>query len=250
MGNKKVKSMMRLNNNFDINTFSSSLIILFFLLACSNEKNEQKVLNNPKDTANSKQLVLEITPVVYRDSILEQYKGVRNFSYKKVIKNDTYSIEVETFCLNDTLASLDDTEYEDAVFSLVTRPVIIEQKLKFTKKGNVLKSYNIPFKKIVRTNYLGKKIETLEQNIWLVYFIKGTKGEILGVSGSGLCEVSECPEFTGFYSLDGNVLYEADTKSVNNISTGELFEKYGITDSILHNSMNSGVRVDIFWARK
>lgn len=164
---------------------------------------------------------------------------------KKSIGNDVYSMEIETFCLNDTLAS-DESEYTDGVFSLVTRPIIVKQKLLFKKSGKIQRQFDIPIKNIYRTNYKGEKIKCLEQNIWQMFFIHGIKGGIFGISGTGLCRVSECPEFSGFYTENGDVLWQGDNRD-NGFDLNSLYHIYGITDSLVHGEMNDGIRIDIFW---
>ena len=231
--------------NIKMMLFAAFMTIFF---SCAENKPNDVLANEKSDTVsmvNSKELN---TPIHYRDSLLQQYAGIKNFTISKAITISNSTVVIETTYSNDTLATSDSSKYDDGVSSILTRPVIIGQKMIFKKGYDILKSYQIPFKKILRSNYKGDKIESLEQSIWLVFNVKGANGEIWGISGSGLCEVGNCPEFTGYYSLDGTILYEATTEeSVN--ANDRIFKKFGITNNMIKNGMDHGVRIDLFWAR-
>lgn len=221
-----------------------------FLISCSGGNLKQETGEIKADSLSNKNKLDESRGFSERDSLLLRYNGMRNFTYTKTISRGEITIELETQCLNDTLASTEDSDYEDAVSPLLTRPVIVGQILKFKRNGTLIKDYIIPIKKVVRTNYIGNKIECLEQNIWCLYFIEGENDTVIGISGSGLCEVSECPEFIGLYSEKGDVIYEFSTTTKNEKSLDEVLKKYKINKSTWKKSIDGGLRTDIFWLEK
>ena len=230
---------------------SKFIIISFLILLCSfllsciptspnNEKNIDKITGTETDKSDS-------LAIVYRDSLLSQYNSVKSFSYIKKIESGNYSMEIETLCTNDTLAC-EESEYENGgVFELVSRPNIVKQRLIFKKQGIVQKSFDVPVKHIYRNNYKGEKIKSLEINIWNIFLIHGDKGSIWGVLGTGLCRVGDCPEFTGLYTIDGNIIFQSNTGHACQFNINNFLEKYGITEIMYQNEINNGLRVDIFW---
>jgi hypothetical protein len=176
-----------------------------------------------------------------RDSLLSFYMNKKNFSYKESIRDGIYSLEVETFCLNDTLAN------EDSYDSLTTRPIIINQKLIFKCRDSVTTSFYIPIRSVNRKNYLGKNVKTLDANIWNIFVLKGEKGHVFAIDGTGFCNGRNCPEFSGLYSIEGTPLYQSYSDKWDKKKVDEIYIKFGITNNIYRTCSQNGTRIDKFW---
>jgi hypothetical protein len=226
-----------------------NIILLCILCMCSCSNNNKGSLINLNKTSDSirinsmncmsssnKQLSI-------RDSLLENYKNTKQFSYIEKIKNGEYVMEIETYCINDTLS------LQDAVDSLTTRPIIVKQKLIFKKRDSILNSRVIPLRSICRNNYHGNKVKALEVIIFQLFVINGKKGSIFGIYGSGLCNGSNCPEYNGFYTMEGLTLYQGYLDKYNQKLVNKIFKIYDISDTSYSNSLNNGIEVDRFWHR-
>lgn len=240
---------MKISNVNSYFNFILSCAIMFSIYFCrnNNQKNHFEK-NHIHDLSHSNDNHLLIK---HRDSLLNAYKTCKKFSYKNKILIREYELEVETYCLNDTLISADDSSQysnEEGVEPLLTRPIIVEQVLNFKKKDIIIRSIKLPVKKIKHKNYLGKEIELLEKNVWNVFILNGTKEILFGVQAAGLC-FTDCPEFLGIYSKEGIPIYMESTDKIsnNNIDLDKILHQYGINNTIFTNCIENGIRTDMFW---
>lgn len=186
------------------------------------------------------------------DSLLEKHRNEKYFSYKRQIANGIYVMEIETFCCNDTIQDIDPP--------LVASPIIMKQQLVFRKNNVVKKQCKLPVKTVYHTNNHDKKVKGVEIEIYTIYVLKGSNGDIFGITGSGMCMAADCPEFVAFYTMDGNILSHCHSRAKYDIDNGymsyhegicrenQVLEKYGIAydDYNSEGGRGGGVRVDVF----
>ena len=222
--------------------------VALLMQSCNNSNQivDHVVMNEDVNIVNSSSSDIQIH---YRDSLLKPFNKKKYFNYSVLLQSGEYSVEVKTYCLNDTLPDENTTTLIDGVFPLVTRPVIIEQNLIFRHKKIEHRRYKIPFKTITRTNNVGKKINCLEQNAWVIFSIKSMKDTLYGLAGTGLCMVGDCPEFIGFYTRTGKVLFEiaGSQKENKGQSYNTILRQFGKQKESLQYEIKNGVRIDTFW---
>jgi hypothetical protein len=214
------------------------LFHLFLVYGCTNNKN-----SNKERDSNIEIGITNNDNLSFMDSLLTIHKNNEYFSCKRNIKNGVYDLEIETIYKNDTLA-------DDIPLKFVF-PVIVNQELTFKKNDTIIKKVDLPFKRIIRLNKSGKKIEMLEMSIWLIYSMKGVNESVLfGIDGTGLCLVGDCPEYVALFSGNGDMLslchYLGENKWESPCIEKDILEKYGITNSTHLSARNKGTLVDIW----
>ena len=226
-------------------TYGKSFIfIAFFLLAelffgCGN-KNVNEHLNKLPDTLSNK---TKISTSFHskKDSLVALYYGSKKFSFIVSVSNGQYTMELETFCINDTL----NTNY--AHDSSDVWPIIEKQKLIFKYKDSVTNQFFIPLKEISRKNHSGKTIRSLDAFIWNLNTLIGLNGTIFSIDGNGTCEGKNCQDFIGLYSLSGEPILQEYINEGNNIGgLHKVLVKYGISDSLFRSYSTKGTRADIY----
>ena len=156
------------------------------------------------------------------------------------LSNGRYSLEIETFCLNDTLP------FENFPDSNLTNPIVIEQRLVFREDEKIIISYDVPLKLTTVKDYRGKIIKMLDVPIWQMYVLKGRTGSVFSIDGTTapFCIGHLCPEFSGLYSMDGKSLYQSYTNSWNAQKFRNVLDKYEISDSVFSAANTNGMRID------
>ncbi|MGN6439443.1 MAG: hypothetical protein ACTHMM_23120 [Agriterribacter sp.] len=131
------------------------------------------------------------------------------------IQNGIFKLELKSEIRQDTLGG----QWEDDLYGT---PVIKEQKLTFYKDGIELKQHSFPMALVTKVTRSTKKIEVVALPVFDVCLITGESGEkFYYVYGADFCNGTGCPEFTGLYDMDGNVVFEG-------LSTDKIQVKKGI----------------------
>lgn len=180
--------------------------------------------------------------IKHRDSVLKAYDGLKQFHVSTKIVQGDKIVELITYCLNDTLPSDKDNALTDGVYPLFTRPIITSQKLIFKLKGKKIKSCMVRMRQFRRKNLRGNYVLTLETPIRSLYLLEGKSQKTLVASGCGLCVVSQCPEFTGMYSLTGIRIYPKQKKKLTTV-----LHDLGIDKTGWQIVQRRGVSVLPFW---
>jgi hypothetical protein len=176
-----------------------------------------------------------------RDSILENYHGMKKFSHSKSITHGLYSLEIKTFYLNDTLD-------DDIVSKLFTRPVIQNQHLIFRKQDFIIDSFSLPVKTKEMQNYRNEIVIIPDVSIWRTYVVKGVKDAFFAIDATGLCLGNLCPEYIGIYTMEGKPLCQEYVGSRNYSSQlSKALQSYSIPDSVYYASDKEAIRIDYFW---
>ncbi len=151
-----------------------SVVLLLLSVACKQEKvvsqniSKRQVIEQPKDTIISN------------------------------LNNEEYSLRIETHVSNDTLNVVD---YKEDRYS---SPVITFQKLSFYDKNELIKEYKPPLKSVEKKTITDKIIGALETPIYKMCI----SNNFYIIQGADYCNGSDCPEFIGIYSKNGDVIYE------------------------------------------
>lgn len=231
--------------------YLSAIACLLFFSNCINKNNYNNKQTQITDTLVNKSIAVNATSLSEnelsnnltkkRDSLLFYYKNYKRFSYIEKITIGFYSMEVETFCLNDSLS------FEDSYNLLSACPIIEKQRLIFKTNKIISKSFFIPLKSKYIKNYKGEKIKTKDVNIWEINVLHGKTDSIFSIYGSGLCGGNLCPEFIGFYSKQGLPIFQSYVDKYDKRKVDEIFNNIGISDSIYKKQINNGIRIDKFW---
>ncbi len=147
------------------------------------------------------------------------------FSYTGGIRLGDYSVEVETYCIDDSL-----TEYQPIPF--FQYPVVIDQKVIFKKNDTILNSFWVYEQGKFKVST--KKHNTQYSPCLLIYsinFIEGTKSDVFFIDYVGLTHPRD--EYYSIHSLDGQFLYgcyhcDFLKKSFEKGNREEVVKNYGL----------------------
>ncbi|WP_259740044.1 hypothetical protein [Pseudomonas brassicacearum] len=139
-------------------------------------------------------------------------------SYTKtdVLDCEGTKIELVSNCQRDTV----DVSQDHAGL-----PVCTDQIIKINGKENRRK-----IEKLSQLTTSGKNVKVLSNVVVSMACIKGSKGNLVFIGGYGGCGI--CPEWRGYYSMDGklvNYVYSDSFRSFGSLGSREdLINKYGV----------------------
>lgn len=188
--------------------FKTSLFVMLLVVSCKQSKNF--VQNTPKEQVTQK----------LKDTI------IRN------LHNKEYSLKMETHFINDTL---DVVDYREDKYS---SPIITFQKLSFYNKSKLIKDYELPLKSVGKKIITGKILEVIETPIYKMCLSKN----FYIVQGSDYCNGSDCPEFIGIYSMNGDIIYEGFSSKERT----SLLKNIVIKNNIDLNKLTNCINIDVF----
>lgn len=137
--------------------------------------------------------------------------------YPKVIALNTgvFKLELKSMLLKDTL--IEEWENEQLRFGT---PLVQEQRLLFYKNAREVKSHLLPINRIKTSTRRGQDVEVADLPVFDICIKQAGVDKLYYVYGAGFCNGTGCPEFTGLYSMDGDIIYEG--LSTNDSSVREL----------------------------
>lgn len=199
---------------------------LCFLYSCGHKKTENK--EESKD-------IKEVTK-----NELRFYKKGDFFAFSTRLEHEENSVCVNTICLSDTLSEVNEIDYE------FLSPVVKEQTLEFYKHNKLINVHVLPLRKRSFINNINAEIEGLGITVYKIGVLKGTIGSLYNVKASGMCITGACLEFDSYYSMDGEVIYEAYNDKYNKEDLMKVCRAYGLEE----NSINAHLiekRISVFW---
>ena len=136
------------------------------------------------------------------------------------LSHDSYMLELRTVMLKERLKK----QWSEYGF---VYPFITEQYLIFYKHGKQITKHLIPVKKELTELENGNKVSLLSIPIFDICLFKNGTTFFYQVYGANFCNGKACPEFFGFYSMDGETLLEQVTpKNYFKGSTKNAFEYF------------------------
>jgi len=117
------------------------------------------------------------------------------------IENNIYKLELDTKYIMDTLNVID---WEEDNYS---SPIIVKQELKFYKNTILIRSYFMPIKSVHKETIRNNRVAVSEIPITEIC-INVAQSDFYVVGGSDFCNGVFCPEYTGIYSMNGDVIFE------------------------------------------
>lgn len=162
-----------------------SIILIFIMLGCKNEllgiKEKTKLISKHKSI---------------------QLSSIKKETFIRTLNNNEFKLNIETQISNDTL---DVVDYKEDIYS---SPIILTQKLFFYREDKLLNNYRLPIKYVEKKTINKFTINALQTPLYKVCLIKTNDNDYYIVYGSDYCNGSECPEFTGIYTMEGKTIYE------------------------------------------
>jgi hypothetical protein len=141
----------------------------------------------------------------------------------KTLKNNEFKLNIETLFSNDTLNIID---YKN---DFCSSPIILTQKLSFYEKDKLLNHYELPIKKIKKKTITKINLNTLQTPIYKVCLVRSNNNnDYYIVDGSDCCNGSNCPEFTGIYTMQGKIIYEGVSTIKGKVSLKDILLKFKI----------------------
>ena len=206
--------------------YSISILVSLSFFSCTNKErsNERIKVNVAKqsvrpnykrdilvnyDSDNNNRVLFD---TVYCDTIKVGNNRFR-VNYSLIYKQ--YKIEAQIDWLGD---SIPDTEHNQF------NPIPLKQLLRFSDKNNAPKAVFLPIRRINAKASSGQSVNILDNIISSIGIIKGDNWLVVIVGGYGGC--NSCSEFTGYFTLNGDILrmnYRSqrkiylDTGYINNI---------------------------------
>jgi hypothetical protein len=160
-------------------------------LPVDNKESISKIANDSeKDTLNK---------LIYKEGELLNYTTV-------LPSTDEYSLEINTTYIYDSLFLA-----ERWVADL--NEVVTEQKLIFKKNGIAINQFNHNVKKWILDKF-GKKRSLLDNVIRTAGLVSAKNGGFYKVEGAGGCNA--CSEYIGYFSLEGELLYNIYSSQTDN----------------------------------
>ncbi|NUO02188.1 MAG: hypothetical protein HUU01_16400 [Saprospiraceae bacterium] len=193
-----------------------TFIILFSIVACKENQRQGK------EGTTQVPYLKEEYKMSRKDSMMLSFKGVPEFDIVRSVGLGRYRVDVHTHFLNDTL---------DILEPMFAYPIVTTQKLKFYEDGRLISTRPLAIDMREMRTLGGKDIKVPGIPQYSISLLQGGRGDYFyKVSGSDFCAVGNCPEFTGIYTLEGQVVLETiSTKgllSKNYISLKEFCNKY------------------------
>ncbi|SDY62923.1 hypothetical protein [Pseudomonas sp. NFIX28] len=140
---------------------------------------------------------------------------------KDVMSCDGVKVELVSHCLKDTV------EISQAHGGL---PVCTDQVININGKKNRRK-----IDKISQLTSSGENVESLSNVVVSMACLKGNKGGVVSIGGYGGC--GSCPEWHGYYSKDGELVYYNFSNSYRSFGSSgsfdDLISQYGIKEKDL-----------------
>ncbi|AZD76450.1 hypothetical protein [Pseudomonas chlororaphis] len=143
--------------------------------------------------------------------------------------SDGVYIKHDVLACGDTEVELVSECLNDAVESSQTHaglPVCTDQVFKINGKEN-----RRDIKKVSQLMTSGKHVNMLSNVVVSMACVKGSKGNLVSIGGYGGC--GACPEWHGYYSMDGklvNYTFSNSFRSFGSLgSRDELIEKFGVS---------------------
>lgn len=155
------------------------------------------------------------------------YKTNELLTYSSIIQGDgNYSLEIVSSYFFDSLFLSQGWVFDQ-------NDIVINQILFFKTHDTILKQLDFDVRQIL-TNRDNGKYKLLDNVIRGVSVVRGKNGWFYKISGVGGC--NECSEYSGFFSLKGEILWKLYTSSMDNFSYIEgnynnVLKEYGIIDS-------------------
>lgn len=163
------------------------------------------------------------------------------FSYIKSISIHDYSLEVETFCIDDSL-----TEYQPIPF--FQYPIVTDQKVTFRNKDSIViffwfteqESFDV-------TSKNHNIVNSMSLLIYCISYIKGDKSDVFMIEALGLQYARKV--YYAFYTLEGDFLYSHynnDALKINiekGINRDTLFHNFGFDFEDINKNTNK-IRFD------
>ncbi|BAV78197.1 hypothetical protein PCAU_5988 [Pseudomonas chlororaphis subsp. aurantiaca] len=143
--------------------------------------------------------------------------GAASYTKTDILDCDGARIELVSICLNDALERSQEH---------VGLPVCTDQIIKINGQEN-----RREIKKVSQRTTNGKSTKMLSNVVVSMACIKGSKGSLVSIGGYSGC--GACPEWHGYYSMDGklvNYVYSNSFRSFGSLgSRDELIEKFGVS---------------------
>lgn len=143
--------------------------------------------------------------------------GAASYTKTDILDCDGAKIELVSICQNDAV----ERSQEHAGL-----PVCTDQIIKISGQEN-----RRDIKKVSQRTTTGNVTEILSNVVVSMACIKGSKGSLVSIGGYGGC--GACPEWHGYYSMEGklvNYVYSNSFRSFGSLgSRDELIEKFGVS---------------------
>jgi hypothetical protein len=147
--------------------------------------------------------------------------GVESYVKKDVIDCDGIKVGLVSYCQKDTV------EISQTHGGL---PVCTDQVIKANDKESRRK-----IDKVSQLTSSGRKVKSLSNVVVSMACIKGSKGSVVSIGGYGGC--GSCPEWHGYYSKDGALVYYNFSNSYRSFGSSgsfdDLINRYGINEKDL-----------------
>ncbi|MGF6397722.1 hypothetical protein ABH905_001388 [Pseudomonas frederiksbergensis] len=144
--------------------------------------------------------------------------GTESYVKKDVMDCDGVKVELVSSCQKDTV------EISQAHGGL---PVCTDQVIKINGKESRRK-----IDKVSQLTDAGRSVKSLSNVVVSMACIKGSKGSVVSIGGFGGC--GSCPEWHGYYSKEGELIYYSFSNSYRSFGSSgsfdDLINKYGIKD--------------------
>jgi len=194
-----------------------SLFVIFVLMGCKKDSSKEII----KDTSISKKtktIPLRISP----EEVI-----VRRLEYNK------FALSIKTQFSNDTLDIID---YKN---DFCSSPIILTQELSFFEKNKLIKHYKLPIQVLKKKTITKNNLKTLKTPIYEIFLTKGNSYYYI-VNGADCCNGVDCAEFTGIYTMLGEVIYEGTSMTKEKVSLADILHKYKIN----LNKSEKSIRTD------
>jgi len=217
----RMKLKLHVMKNMPLFTFRSkyvvpTFIILFSIIACKDYQRQEK------EGTTQVPYLKEEFKMSRKDSMMLSFKGVSEFDIVRSIGLGRYRVDVHTNLLNDTL---------DIFETLFAYPIVTTQELKFYEDDQLINTRPLAIDMRNMRTLGGEEVRVPSIPQRYIKLLQGGLGDyFFMVYGSDFCAVGNCPEFTGIYTLEGQVVLEIiSTKgllSKKYISLKEFCDKY------------------------
>lgn len=159
------------------------------------------------------------------DTIKYSSNGICNYS-TFVAGSKAYSLEVKTTYLNDSV-------FLNEKWAFDLNDVVSNQELIFKLGDQIIVQRNHNVRKRKSKKAIGT-INLLDNVIRGVSVVKGGSGSFYKIEGAGGCNA--CSEYSGYFSLRGELLWENYSSRMGNFETGKgnydkVLAKYNVLDT-------------------
>lgn len=157
---------------------------------------------------------------------------------EKVFNGDSY-LEIITYIVKK--------ELNYSVNKRTEYPIVISQRLNFLFRDTLLNTFLIPTNTINVKTKDNIQLQTTDVIIWKAFVLQTEKESLYCIHSTGLCNGILCPEYKGFYTLDGVIIFQDYVTDLSKIRIDSILNVYNVPPELYNFNFKKSKQFDNFF---